>query len=171
MAAALVTVLPTFIGAAPDSGQACSSLIIQTGTDNYVIGEPVNITVIFAPLLPGCVEPMIAHEYVVQIQVLNASNQTLYSSTNVTAAALTIHKTWTPTTPGDYLIKASSWFSSLGNDFMTKQMETSTTIHVQDPVRYTMPRLELGVIGLVAILAVGVALLKRAREKSSPTAI
>jgi hypothetical protein len=156
-------------GAFSANGQACSSLVIQTDTDNYTIGEPVKITVTFSPLLPGCVEPMIAHDYVIQILVLSALNQTVYSSTNATAGTLTLHETWTPTTTGDYLIQASSWFRLLGNDFMTKEMEASTTIHVHDPVESTMLTLELGVIGLIGTFAVtiGIVFLMRVRKKPS----
>ena len=169
MALMLVFVLPTVAGAFSANSQACSSLVIQTDTDNYAVGDPVKITVTFAPLLSGCVEPMIAHDYAIQIQVLNASNQTVYSSTNVTAGALTIYETWTPTTTGDYLIKASSWFRLLGNDFMIIQLESSTTIHVHDPVQSTMPMLELEVIGLVGILAItfGTVFVMHVRKKTS----
>jgi hypothetical protein len=169
MALVLVSVLPTVAVAFSAKGQACSSLAIQTDTGNYAVGGPVKITVTFAPLLPGCVEPMIAHDYVIQIQVLNSLNQTVYSSTNVTTGALTIHETWTPTTAGDYLIRASSWFRLLGNDFITKEMEASTTVHVNDPVQSTMPKLDLGAIGLGGTFAVilGIVFLVRVRKKTS----
>jgi len=143
--------------------------VVQTDADSYAVGHPVSITVTFASLLSGCVEPMIAHDYVIEIQVLNSSNQTVYSSGNVTGGALTIHEIWTPTATGDYTIEASSWFRLLGNDFMIKQMEASTTVHVHDPVQSTMSRLKIWAIGLVGIFAatLGIMHLKRVRKKAS----
>jgi len=169
IALVLASVLTPVSGSFLANGQACSSLVVQTDAGNYAVGHPVNITVTFASLLSGCVEPMIAHDYVIEIQVLNASNQTVYSSGNVTAGALTIHEIWTPTATGDYTIEASSWFRLLGNDFMIKQMEASTTVHVHDPVQSTVSRLWIWAIGLVGIFAatLGIIHVKRVRKKAS----
>ncbi len=167
MALVLASVFPVLAGAASINVRACSSLIVQTDRDDYAVGERVNITVTFLPLLPGCMQPMIAHNYVIQIQVLNASNQTTYSSTHVTADALIVSEKWTPTTAGGYTIIASAFMRLLGNDAMTKTLGASTTIHVHDPAQPT-PGFELIVIGVVGIAAVALSLffLKRRRTSS-----
>jgi hypothetical protein len=166
MALVLVSVFPTLAGAASISVQACSSLVVQTDNGDYAIDEPVNITVTFLSLLPGCMEPMIAHDYIVQIQVLNASNQSTYSSTHVTAGALTVSEEWTPTTAGGYTIIASAFFRLLGDDVMMKTLEASTTIHVHDPAQPT-PGFEFIAVSIVGIAAVTLSLFFLKRRKTS----
>jgi len=115
------------------SAHPCSSLVVQTDSGDYAIGAPVKITVAFLSLLPGCMEPMIAHDYVVQIEVLSASNRTVYTSSHVTARALMISETWMPATAGVYTINASAYFRLLGDEsIMTKTLESSATIRVHD---------------------------------------
>ncbi|MGA8903873.1 MAG: hypothetical protein WB661_02560 [Candidatus Bathyarchaeia archaeon] len=165
LALVLVSFLPAISGTVSDNVRACSSLIVQTDMNDYAVGEPVNITVTFLSLLPGCMQPMIAHDYVVQIQVLNASNQTAYSSTHVTAGALIVSEKWTPTSVGDYTIIASAFFRLLGNDVMTKTLGASTTIHVHDPAHPT-PGFEFIAIGVVGITAVALSLFFLKRRKT-----
>lgn len=158
LAVALGTVFPA--GTALTS--PCSSLVVQTNKHDYTIGEPVNITVNFLSHLPGCMIPMIARDYVVQIEVLNISNQTLYSASHVTAGTLMASDTWIPSTVGDYTITASAYFRLLG--YQTKTNEASTTIRVYDPAQQ-VPEFELvafGVLG-VAVVALGLLLLSRMR--------
>lgn len=171
LALVLVSLLPAISGTVSPNGKACSSLVVQTDQDDYAIGEPVNITVTFYSLLPGCMEPMIAHNYVLQIQVLNASNQTAYSSTHVTAGALIVSEKWTPTIVGDYTIIASAFFRLLGEDVMTKTLGASTTIHVHDPAQPT-PGFELLAIGVLGIAAAALSLffLKRRRTTNRKSA-
>jgi hypothetical protein len=126
----------------------------------------VNITVTFLPLLPGCMEPMIAHDYVILIQVLNASNQTAYTSTNVTSSPLTIHEAWTPTATGDYTIIASAFFRLQGNESMMKPLQASTTIRVHDATQPT-PRFEFVAIGVVGLAAVTLSLFFLKHRKTS----
>jgi len=166
LALVLVSFLPAISGTVSDNVRACSSLIVQTDKNDYAVGEPVNITVTFLSLLPGCMEPMIAHNYVIQIQVLNASNQTAYSSTRVTAGALIVSEKWTPTIVGDYTIIASAFFRLLGNDVMTKTLGASTTINVHDPAQPT-PGYELIAIGVIVIAAAALSLLFLKRRKTS----
>lgn len=166
VALALSLFAPTISGSVPASDRACSSLVVKSDKDTYTIGESVGITVTFLPLLPGCVEPMIAHDYVIQIQVLNASNQTAYTSTNVTSGPLTIHEAWTPTATGGYTIIASAFFRLLGDESMVKSLEASTTINVHDPTQPT-PGFEFVAIGVVGLAAVTLTLFFLKRRKGS----
>jgi hypothetical protein len=166
MALVLVSVFPTLAGAASIKVQACSSLVVQTDKGDYAIGEPVNISVRFLSHLPGCMEPMVAHDYVIQIQVLNASNQTAYSSTYVTPSALTASEKWTSTTVGYYTIIASAFFRLAGDDVMMKTLEASTTIHVHDPSQPTAG-FEFVAIGVVGIAAIALSLFFLKGRKTS----
>jgi len=160
----LVSILPTL--AASPNGQACSSLVVQTDKRDYAIGEPVNITVSFVSLLPGCMQPMIAHDYVIQIQVLNASNQTAYSSTNVTAGALRVSEIWAPTSAGGYTIIASAFFRLLGDDIMIRTLVASTKIDVHDLAQQT-PEFKPVAIAIVVIAAATLSLFLLKRRKTS----
>jgi hypothetical protein len=148
----------------------CSSLVVQTDKRDYFIGEPVNITFTFIPLLPGCMEPMIAHDYFVQIEVLTVSNQTAYSSSNVTAGALTVSSIWIPTTAGEYAIIASAYFRLLSDEsLMTKTLQASTTIRVHDPSQQ-IPEFGLMAIGvLIVVAALGILFFNRRRKSNLKT--
>lgn len=169
LALVLVSVFPTLAGSASINVQACSSLVVQTDKGDYAIGESVNITVTFLSLLPGCMESMIAHDYVLQIQVLNASNQTAYSFTHVTAGALIVSEEWTPTTAGGYSIIATAYFRLLGEDVMMKALGASTTIQVHDPTQPTTG-FEFVAIGIVVIAAAALSLSFLKRRKTSSKA-
>jgi len=145
----LVLVAPGVYGSVSVNDHPCSSLAVQSDKDTYRIGESVNVTVSYAPVLPGCVEFMIAHDYVITIQILNGSNSVEYSSNHTTTGALTIHDQWTPLATGDFTINATSWFRLLGGDSMMKQMEASKLIHVQAP-----PLTPIPTVGLAAALVV-----------------
>jgi len=149
-----VLAIPTIAGSVSVNDRACGSLVIQPDRGTYTLGESVNITVNFAPLLPGCAELMIAHDYVIKIQILNSSNNEQYSSTHVTTGPLTIHEVWTPVEKGNYTIKASSWLRLAGGNSLVKGLEASRTILVQDPGQSMMPEtipIALGVIGVLAV--------------------
>jgi hypothetical protein len=161
----LVSVFPTLASAATKV-QACSSLVVRTDKGDYGIGEPVNITVTFLSWLPGCMVPQVAHDYVIQIQVVNTSNQTVYSSTHVAAGALTVSEEWRPTALGGYTIIASAFFRLLGDDVMMKTLEASTTIHVHDPVQ-SIAEFQFVAIGAVGIAAVALSLFFLKRRKAS----
>ena len=157
MALAFATVFLGFAGAQSADNHPCSSLVVRTDKGDYAVGEPVTITVTFHPLLPGCAMPMIAHDYVVQIDVLNVSNQTLYSVSNLTGATLMVSETWIPTTAGEYTITASAYFRLLGEEFMTKMLEASTTIRTYAAMQ--MPEFGLIAVGGLAFAVVALGLL------------
>jgi hypothetical protein len=87
----------------------CSSLVVRTDKDAYTTGETVNISVDYVPLLPGCFEFMIAHDYVIKVEILNSLNMTEYSYSNATLGNLVMHLSWKPAGEGEYTVKASSW--------------------------------------------------------------
>ena len=152
------------VAAASVDAHACSSLAVKTDRGDYKIGEAVDITVTFVSLLPGCVEPMIAHDYVVEIDVLNVSNQTVFSSSNVTARALMISEVWTPATAGEYTIIASAYFRLLGDESMAEMLESSATIRVHD-IAQQVPEFALVTISVLGIGVATLSLLVRARRK------
>jgi hypothetical protein len=156
---------PAVAAAASADVHACSSLVVKTDRADYDIGEAVNITVTFVSLLPGCVEPMIAHDYVVKVDVLNVLNQTVFSSSNVTARALVISEVWTPEAAGEYTIVASAYFRLLGDESMVKTLESSATIRVHDIARQ-IPEFGLVTVGVLGIgVAAALSLLVLGRRK------
>jgi hypothetical protein len=164
LASAFGPSFPAVAAAASINGHLCSSLVVRTDRGNYDIGEVVNITVTFVSLLPGCVEPMIAHDYVVKIDVLNVSNQTVFSSSNVTARALMISEVWTPESAGEYTIIASAYFRLLGDESMAKMLESSATICVHD-IAQQIPEFGLLTVGVLGIGVAALSLLIRERRK------
>jgi len=151
------TMLILASSASEANAQACSSLTVQTDRGSYVVGDSVEITINFTPLLPGCVGVMIAHDYVVKTQILNDANQTVSAWSNETVGPLTVHKIWTPVVKGNYTIQASAWFRLSGDEAMTQQLQTATTIHVQDAATSSMS--ELTSAGFVAALILGATFL------------
>jgi hypothetical protein len=167
LASAFGSSFPALAAAASVDDHPCSSLVVKTDRWDYDIGEGVNITVTFVSLLPGCVEPMIAHDYVVKIDVLNVSNQTVLSSSNVTARALMISEVWTPERAGEYTIIASAYFRLLGDESMVKMLESSATIRAHD-IAQQIPEfgsLTVDVLGIIGVAAL--SLLIRGRRKRS----
>ena len=148
---------------APVDANPCSSLVVRTDKQDYSVGEAVNITVTFVSLLPGCVEPMIAHDYLVTIDVLTPSNQTVFSSSNATARELMVSELWMPATAGEYTVVASAYFRPLGDEsIMSKTIESSTKIHVLN-VTQQIPEFGLvatGVFG-IGVVALSLMLLRR----------
>jgi len=153
--AALLLIAPAMSTTVPTQNHPCSSLIIQTDKESYTLGEPVVITINFAALLPGCVESMIVHSYLLTIQVFNSSNHEMYSSNHTTPGTTKIAESWTPMAIGDYSINATSWVTFPGNDLMTRQLQAYKLIQVQDPEQW----LTFGVTGIVAALAVAASYL------------
>jgi hypothetical protein len=82
-----------------------------------MVGERVKITVTYIPLLPGCVGVMIAHDYVVKIEILNEADQETFASTNSTVGSLMVHGNSIPAETENYTIEASSWLRLARNDF------------------------------------------------------
>jgi hypothetical protein len=164
LAMILAVALGTMFPASTELTSPCSSLVVQTDKQDYTIGEPVNITVNFLSHLAGCMIPMVARDYVVEIEVLDMSNQTLYSVSHSTVGTLMASDTWIPSMVGDYTITASAYFRFLGYQTGTKTNEVSTTIRVYDPAQQ-VPEFGLvavGVIGVV-VVALGSLLLSRMR--------
>ena len=147
----------------------CSSLVVRTDKQDYSVGEAVNITVTFVSLLPGCVEPMIAHDYLVTIDVLTPTNQTVFSSSNATARELMVSELWMPATAGEYTVVASAYFRPLGDEsIMSKTIESSTKIHVLN-VTQQIPEFGLvatGVFG-IGVVALSLMLLRRRQRLTS----
>ena len=139
---AALSLLPAIAASSSVSDLACSSLVLETDKDSYLVGESVNITVHFSPILPGCLEPMIAHDYVLTIQILNDAHNVVYSSSNATPVGIVFHESWIPVARGEYTLNATSWWRLMGDDLMMKQLETLRIIHVQGPNQCMMSELE-----------------------------
>jgi len=145
-----VVVLTSAWAAAAANNRACSSLTVQTDKDSYMVSDPVVITINFVALLPGCVEPMIAHDYVIMIQVFNSKNYVVGSFNRTTSGTIIITESWTAIASGDYSVNATAWFRLAGDDLMTKTLQTSKQIHVQDSAQSTMQ----GWIGAVIVILI-----------------
>lgn len=163
----IVALPPTAAAVAPSNDMACSSLKVQTDKESYTVSETVVITVDFNALLPGCVEPMIAHNYVITIQVLNSENSVVISYNRTTSGGAVITETWTPTVPGDYSVNATSWFRLLGNDFMTKTLQASKLIHVEDSAQSTMQGWLAPASVAILVASLGFWIFKKNRMKQA----
>ena len=144
----VVLLTSAWVGAAAND-RACSSLTVQTDKDSYMVSDPVVITINFVALLPGCVEPMIAHDYVIMIQVFNSENHVAGSFNRTTSGTIIITESWTATASGDYSVNATTWFRLVGNDLMMKTLQASKQIHVQDSAQSTM---QGWIVALIVIL-------------------
>jgi hypothetical protein len=139
----------------------CSSLVVRTDKDAYTTGQVVNVSVDYVHLLPGCFEFMIAHDYVIKVEILNSSNMTEYSHSNATAGNLVMHLSWKAAQEGEYTVKASSWLRLAGDESTVKQLEDSVVIRVQDPTEGTTvlaPEFDLATVGALTIVAVTLVL-------------
>jgi len=168
LASALGLLLPAAVVPRVEA-HPCSSLVVRTDKQDYDVGEAVNITVTFVSLLPGCVEPMIAHDYLVTIDVLTPSNQTVFSSSNATARELMVSELWMPATAGEYTVVASAYFRPLGDEsIMSKTIESSTKIHVLN-VTQQIPEFGLVATGMfgIGVVALSLMLLRRRQRFTS----
>jgi len=161
----MVLVAPMVSGTMHPAVQACSSLTVQSDRDTYTTGDPVAITVSFHALLPGCMQPMFVHGYVLTIQIFNATNGEVYSWNHTIPGSVTINESWTATTAGAYSINATTWLTIPGNDLMTKGLEANKVIQVQDPQQLTAIELTLGALATLAV-AGGYLILRRSRKNS-----
>ena len=152
VAFAVVLVAPAVFGSVPFENHQCSLLVLRSDKDAYSVGESVNITVSYSPVLLGCVESMIAHDYVIKIQILNSRGNEEYSSTHVTTGNLTTHETWVPAKEDNYTILASSWLRLAGGQSMVKELEASKMIQVEGASEsLTPPSIGLGVIVILVV--------------------
>jgi MYXO-CTERM domain-containing protein len=140
-------------------------LVVRTDKTDYAVGETVNITVSFVSLIPGCVLPMIVDDYLVKVEVLNVANQTLYSSSHTTARSLNMSEPWTPTMAGEDTIVVSAYFRLPSDEsVMWEILETSTEIHVHEPVQ-TTPAYDKAAAGALGVVVVVGLLFLRRRKK------
>jgi len=138
----------------------CSSLVVRTDKQAYTTGETVNVSIDYVHLLPGCFEIMIAHDYVIKVEIMNSQNTTEYSYSNATAGNLVMHLPWKPAEKGDYTVEASSWMRLAGNESMVKHLEDSIAIRVQDPPAGAtlLTEFDSTTVGALAIFAVTIVL-------------
>jgi len=169
-AAMLMILLASASGTLQPATRACSSLTVQSDKDTYMLGQPVIIAVTFHGTLPGCAEPMFVLDYLLTIQVFNATKSEVYSWNHTVPPSANITESWTPTAVGDYSINATSWITIPGNEVMTKGPEASKLIHVQDTEQFAST--ESFTLAPIAIMAIAAGYLtlrhKRRRSKSSP---
>ena len=163
LAVLMILFAPTLSGTTQPAAQACSSLTVQSDKDTYTLGQPVIIAVTFHVTLPSCMQPMFAHGYLLTIQVFNAANSEVYSWNHTAPGSVNITESWTPTTIGDYSINATSWLTLPGNDLVTKGLEASKLIQVQDSTQSTT-QVWLAA-GVITVLAVTLGYLFKRRKK------
>jgi hypothetical protein len=161
----LALLSPVLAGTPNTANPSCSSLQVQTNGDEYSVGQLVNITVKFVHLLPGCAEFMIAHDYVVQTQILGNGGP-VFSRSNATASDATLQYNWVPTQEGNYTVNVIVWLRFAGSDLLTKQLEASKTIVVEDSTTGLGEQYYIPVGLLLALLAV-VAFMSRKRINHS----
>jgi len=158
-------------GTLQPAARACSSLTVQSDKDTYTLGHPVIIAVTFHGTLPGCAEPMFVRGYLLAIQVFNATNSEVYSWNHTVPASANTTASWTPTAVGDYSIYAASWITIPGNEVITKGLEASKVIHVQDTKQSAASELfGLAPIAITAIAA-GYLTLRHKRRGSKPSPV
>ena len=113
---------------------------------------------------------MIAHDYLIQTQILDNAQNRLFSQSNVTASDLLLHSLWTPVKKGNYTIDAIAWLRLAENESMAKLLETSKTIVVQDQSSFSLSEGTFAAMGVGLGLAAVIALLifvKRRQSKRS----
>ena len=150
---------------------ACSSLQISTDRDFYAVGQPVNITVHFLHLLPGCFEFMIAHDYLIRTQILDPARNQVFSESNVTGSDIVVHYSWTASQPENYTIDSLVWLRLAGNETNSKLVEATKPLIVQGQTTLTVSEEISNAMGVgIGFLAVIVALaFARRRDSRRPS--